>query len=95
MCETHSGAIERKEIRPKVSHGTDIVGSHDHPSLHESMLSNVMDCEALIAGGMGRPMSEALRRSGIEPFLTERTNVDDAVEAYVHGVLVNHQERLH
>jgi predicted Fe-Mo cluster-binding NifX family protein len=95
VYEAHSGTIERKEIRPKISHGTGMAGDQNHASLHESMLSNVMDCEALIAGGMGSPMYEAIKAAGIKPFLTEIALADEAVRAYLQGTLDNRVERLH
>jgi predicted Fe-Mo cluster-binding NifX family protein len=97
------GMVKGKEMRPKASHhrpGMEPhVEGHQHglgeASFHDNMLSNVRDCEALIAGGMGMGMYEAIRGAGIKPFLTEMTSADQAVEAYVKGSLVDRPERLH
>jgi len=95
VYEIHSGAIKGRETRPKAAHGPGVLGTHDHASMHEKMLSNVKDCEALIAGGMGSPMYEAIKESGIRPFLTEIVSAEDAVRAYLQGTLDDHLEKLH
>ena len=69
--------------------------THSEASLHDSMLSNVRDCEALIAGGMGYGMFVAIKQLGIIPFITNIVIADDAIQAYVKGTLDNHIERLH
>ena len=64
-------------------------------SLHDTMLSNVRDCEALIARGMGTGMYGSIRQIGIKPYITSAPVADDAVQAYIKGRLDNHVERLH
>ncbi|MDG6905108.1 MAG: dinitrogenase iron-molybdenum cofactor biosynthesis protein [Nitrososphaerota archaeon] len=64
-------------------------------TLHDTMLSNVRDCEALIARGMGAGMYGSIRHLGIKPFVTDIVTADDAVQAYIKGTLDNHVERLH
>ena len=64
-------------------------------SLHDTMLSNVRDCEALIARGMGAGMYSSIRQLEIKPFITSASIADDAVQAYIKGRLDNHVERLH
>ncbi len=95
VYEILEGAVKSKQTRPKVAHKQGMMGEQDHASLHEKMLSNVKDCEALIAGGMGSPMYQAIKALGIRPFLTEKTHADDAVQAYIRGILDDHEEKLH
>jgi predicted Fe-Mo cluster-binding NifX family protein len=59
------------------------------------MLSNVSDCEALIARGMGNGAYEAIKGAGLKPFLTDMELAEDAVNAFVAGKLDDHTERLH
>jgi predicted Fe-Mo cluster-binding NifX family protein len=97
------GAVRGKETRPKASHHQPGMEphaeghhhGHEEASLHTNMLSNVRDCEALIARGMGWGMYEAIKQSGMKPFLTEIASADQAVEAYIKGRLDDHTERLH
>ncbi len=60
-----------------------------------SMLSNVADCQAVFARGMGWGMYQALKQSGMKPYLIEEASADDAVKAFIAGTLVDHYERLH
>ena len=46
-------------------------------------LSNVSDCEALIARGMGWGAFEAIRAAGVKPFITDLELAEDAVKAYL------------
>jgi predicted Fe-Mo cluster-binding NifX family protein len=97
------GTVRGKETRPKASHqqpgmephAEEHHHGHEEASLHTNMLSNVRDCEALIARGMGWGMYEAIKQSGMKPFLTEIASADQAVEAYIKGSLDDHTERLH
>jgi predicted Fe-Mo cluster-binding NifX family protein len=59
------------------------------------MLSNVSDCAAIIARGMGWGIHNAMSQSGIKPFITESAYADDAVQAYIKGSLDDHREKLH
>jgi predicted Fe-Mo cluster-binding NifX family protein len=97
------GTVRGKETRPKASHHQSGIEPHaeghhhgqEEASLHNNMLSNVRDCEALIARGMGWGMYEAITQSGLKPFLTEIASADQAIEAYIKGSLDDHTERLH
>jgi predicted Fe-Mo cluster-binding NifX family protein len=59
------------------------------------MLSNVSDCEVLIARGMGFGAHEAIKGAGLKPFITELVYAEDAVKAYLAGKLDDHTEMLH
>ncbi|MGA2876110.1 MAG: NifB/NifX family molybdenum-iron cluster-binding protein [Nitrososphaerales archaeon] len=73
-------------------HPQDVVSEE---SLHDNMLSNVRDCEALISRGMGYGMHMAIEHLGIKPYITSIASADDAVKEYMKGTLDNHVERLH
>ena len=97
------GRVRGKETRAKASHHQPGLEpraeGHHHgqaeASLHANMLSNVRDCEALIAGGMGWGMYEAIKQTGMKPYLTDMASADQAVEAYIKGNLDDHAERAH
>ena len=90
--------VKGKEVRDKVGHGP---GDHHHQGegaesrLHDTMLSGVSDCEAIISGGMGRPMFESIAAAGMKAFITRIRSADEAVKALVDGSLDNHPEFLH
>lgn len=102
VYEIEDGKIKGKETRPKASHshpggihGSDHGQGAGEQALHQSMLSNVADCQAVFARGMGWGMYQALKQSGMKPYLIEEASADDAVKAFIAGTLVDHYERLH
>jgi predicted Fe-Mo cluster-binding NifX family protein len=96
--------VKGSEMRSKTAHHSGEEphqhgeGGHSGPEAdakHGSMLSNVLDCEALIARGMGWGAFEAIRAAGVKPFITDLEVAEDAVKAYIKGKLDSHTERLH
>jgi len=106
VFEIQDGVIKGSERRPKAGHHVEGVSHHregegthgfDHgdPAIHNSMLSNIADCEVLIARGMGQGAFEAMKEAGLKPFITDIESADEAVRAYIDGKLDSHTERLH
>lgn len=97
------GQITGHELRDKISHHH---ASHDHDHgqhehgveaehKHNQMLASIMDCEALLARGMGRGAYLALQEANIKPIVTDIPVIKDAVQAYIQGDIVDHTEKLH
>ena len=95
VYEIENGVIKNKELRRKTSHQHGEGHHEGESSLHDTMLSTVRDCEALVTRGMGQPMYEAITQSGIKPILTQERYTDEAVGAYIKGTLDNHPEMVH
>ena len=105
VYEVKNGVVVSSERRSKAGHHDDGViqehGSEPHglghrdAATHNSMLSNVADCEALIARGMGWGAFEAIKTAGLKPYITDIESTDGAVQAYIDGKLDSHTERLH
>ncbi|TSA47430.1 MAG: dinitrogenase iron-molybdenum cofactor biosynthesis protein [Chloroflexi bacterium] len=102
------GKITGQETRSKANHNQ--FGDHEgsmHQSgeghgsgpaaeqRHASMMDPIMDCEALLAGGMGMGAHNALTARGIHPILTDIQEIQPAVDAYLAGKIVDHMEWLH
>jgi predicted Fe-Mo cluster-binding NifX family protein len=91
------GQVLSTERRDKVSH------SHqDHQQEHaagihpgQSMIETILDCQVLIAGGMGQPMYNRAVSSGLEVYLTGEDRIADALEAYGQGTLTSDPRRVH
>jgi predicted Fe-Mo cluster-binding NifX family protein len=49
----------------------------------------------LVARGMGMGAQQHLVASGIQPILTDLHTIDEAVEHYIAGTLVDNPSRLH
>lgn len=69
--------------------------AHRHNHDHNAMLEPIMDCQVLLAGGMGTGAYNALKIRSIETLITDIREIEAAVIAYLAGTLVNHFERLH
>ncbi len=102
------GKITASEMRDKMGHH-DFVG-HGHEGAddprghgfgagaagrHAGMISAITDCEALIVCGMGQGAYLALQEANIRPIVTDIPLIEDAVQAYLNGSIVDHTEWLH
>jgi predicted Fe-Mo cluster-binding NifX family protein len=110
VFSAENGKVVSTEKRNKASHHTaGISDCHEDHSCHDEkhgmdsasqakhagMLANILDCQVLIAGGMGYGAYESLESSGIEPIITDVETIDEAVKIYLEGKLVNLMEKLH
>jgi len=80
------------------SHGEDPRGLGFDPAAqnrHARMATAIADCEVLLARGMGAGAYESMKQANIRPVVTDIANIDEAVQAYIEGRLVDHTERLH
>ncbi|HDN79675.1 MAG: dinitrogenase iron-molybdenum cofactor biosynthesis protein [Chloroflexi bacterium] len=102
------GNIVGKELREKLGHrhfaaqehgGEDALGRHGYGPVaqdrHSRMAAVIADCEVLICGGMGWGAYEAMSSYGIKPIITDIVNIEEAVQAYLNGTIVDHTEWLH
>jgi predicted Fe-Mo cluster-binding NifX family protein len=99
-----NGRVTGNESRTKPGH-MHSVGQHESDSdyhhgpeadhRHETMISPVADCEALVTGGIGAGAYEAIRSQGIKPIITDIKTAHEAAKAYAEGRIVDHAERMH
>jgi len=107
VVTVEDGKIVSKETRAKaghhtfVAHHTELVTGERHgydagsQAKHASMAETILDCQILLAGGMGWGAYESLKNRGIEPVATDIANIHEAVKLYIEGKLPNLMERLH
>lgn len=94
--ENNAVVARERRNKPAHQHG----GQHEHhPSggdTHaQGMAKVIADCQVLLARGMGQPAFQTLQVAGIQPVLTEKQTIDDAVQAYLRGDLAHRAERVH
>ncbi len=100
------GKIALQETRPKPAHDQSAIEPHNETGdaygqgpaaegWHARMLEPIRDCQVLLARGMGKGAYDILKRSGIQPILTDIHDIEQAVKAYIDGQLVDHPEWLH
>jgi len=101
------GIAVNREMREKIGHnhfsavGTEEHGHEHHGSdeashgKHSQMAQAIADCSTVICGGMGMGAYESMRRLNIQPMVTDFTDIETVLQAYISGKLVDHTELLH
>lgn len=100
------GKIIHREAIQKPSHNQFANEPHDEPGYahgegpfargrHARMLEPIRDCQVLLARGMGGGAHNNLLEAGIQPILTDISDIEQAVQAYLTGKIKDHLERLH
>ena len=108
VVTVENGKVVGKEQRNKAGHhmaGAEHASHESHGAQHgfdanaqvshTGMMANIMDCQLLIAGGMGWGAQVSLKQSGIESLITDVNDIDEAIQLYIQGKLPNLTERLH
>ena len=107
VLTVEDGEIMGTETRPKAGHHS--FAGQDPPhapgerrgygsgaqARHAAMMETISDCQVLLTRGMGWGAYEALREAGIEPIVTDVSDIQEAVRLYIEGKLPNLRERLH
>jgi len=98
------GKVTGQETRPKANH-SQFAGDHHHGDSHGldpqsqhrhgAMMDVIPDCQVLLARGMGQGAYVSLKSRGIQPVLTDNQNIQEAVDAYLKGTLIENLARLH
>ena len=107
VATVEDGKVASKEMRDKLGHqhfsaeepghesggqhGTD-PASHDR---HGQLAQAIADCQVLLCRGMGRGAYLSMQQFDITPMVTDITDIDEALQAYLEGQLEDHPELLH
>ena len=110
VLTVEKGKVVSQETRPKPGHNQ-FANEHDDEhhaepghahgfgpaaeGRHARMFEPIRDCQILVARGMGQGAYDNLKSLGIQPILTDISEIDQAVKAYMDGQLVDHMERCH
>ena len=62
---------------------------------HSQMMVSIEDCDVLLARGMGHGAYLALQQANITPITTDIKSIEDAIQAYLAGEIVDRPERRH
>lgn len=77
--------------QPGEQHGMDPVSHNKHLEMAEA----IADCEALLCGGMGMGAYQSMQVRGIKPVVTDIRDIQQAVQAYIEGKIVDRVDKLH
>ncbi len=102
------GRVTAKEMRDKLGHQNfaDERHIHEEPGQkhgfgaaadhrHGRMMEAISDCQTVICGGMGMGAFQSLQARGINPIITDLNSIDEAVQAFIAGEIVNRTDKLH
>jgi predicted Fe-Mo cluster-binding NifX family protein len=107
VFSVENGKIAGQESRPKANHNHFVGQEQDHAHTephgtdsqsevkHTSMMETIIDCDVLLARGMGRGAYDGLQLRSIKPIITDIQDIQAAVDAYLAGEIIDHIERLH
>jgi predicted Fe-Mo cluster-binding NifX family protein len=108
VVTVENGQIVNREMRDKLSHSHFANEPHDPETLgqphgfspasqdrHSRMAQAITDCEVLLCRGMGMGAYESMKTYGIRPIVTDIAAIDDAINAYIDGSIVDQIDRLH
>ena len=110
VITVEEGRIINKEMRGKLGHNQFHNQHHDHDDeshgsghgmdtvshdKHVSMATAISDCQTLLCRGMGLGAHDSMRRLNIQPVITDIQNIDEAVQAFIDGKIIDHTELLH
>ncbi len=109
VATIENGQIINRERRDKLGHAHFSNESHSHvhqpgephgfdpasQDRHTRMAEAIGDCEVLLCGGMGAGAYASMQQRGIKPLVTDLRAIDEALQAYLEGRLVDRVDRLH
>jgi predicted Fe-Mo cluster-binding NifX family protein len=108
VATVKNGQIVHRELRDKLGHTHFHNEPHEGeqpgqlhgmgPASHDRhlrMAEAIADCEALLCRGMGAGAYYSMEQRGIRPVVTEIESIEDALQAYIDGIIVDHTEKLH
>ena len=89
------GRLGESALREKASHrhGEHSHSGGQHPG--QQMVDSISDCQVLISGGMGAPALSRASEAGLQVFLTRRTSIAEAAQAFLDGSLENDTALVH
>jgi predicted Fe-Mo cluster-binding NifX family protein len=102
------GKVTKRERREKAGHhsfaraegehthhGDENHNHEEHEQRHQTMVSPILDCQAVVVRGMGQGAVEHLRRSNLLPVLTGLHTIEEIIGAVAAGSLDNDPQRIH
>jgi predicted Fe-Mo cluster-binding NifX family protein len=106
VVTVEDGLVVSRELRPKGAHPRATAGVEHVPgqlrglgegshNAHVTMAEVISDCDVLLCRGMGYGAYQSMQQVGITPMVTDVADIEEAVQTYIDGQLVDHTELLH
>lgn len=107
VVKVAEGQVIERELRDKLGH-SQYAKDHHEPNhtqgsgmdsashrKHQQMAEAISDCDVIICGGMGRGAYQSMQSFGIRPVVTDITDIDRALQAFLEDNLKDMTEKLH
>jgi predicted Fe-Mo cluster-binding NifX family protein len=88
----HSFASAESEY---THHGEEHHNHEEHEQRHQTMVTPILDCQAVVARGVGQGAVEHLRRSNLLPVLIAFHTIEEVIGAVASGSLNSDPNRIH
>ena len=107
VVQVAEGQVLNREMREKMGHQHFVVEGHEPNRQHGSgldaashrkhgqMAEAIKDCDVIICGGMGRGAYQSMQAYGIKPVVTDKLDIEEALQAYIEGKLEDQTGMLH
>ncbi len=107
VVTVEDGKITQRDMREKMGHSHFVDSGRHHQQeegrgmdaashkKHKNMAEAISDCDVLICGGMGRGAYQSMQTFNIRPIVTQRTDIDETLQAYLDGELQDEIGMLH
>ena len=98
VVEITDGQVTSSELRDKFAHvcgDATLDSGLPHEEVHKRLTEAAHGCDTVIAGGMGKGAMDALLAAGLKVIQTDMAGLNEIVEAYRAGTLVNVTGQLH
>lgn len=98
VVEITDGKVTSSELRDKFAHvcgDATLDSGLPHEEVHKRLAEAAHGCDTVIAGGMGKGAMDALLAAGLKVIQTDMAGLNEIVEAYRAGTLVNATGQLH
>ena len=98
VVEITDGKVTSSELRDKFAHvcGDAVLDSGlPHEEVHKRLAEAAHGCDTVVAGGMGKGAMDALLAAGLKVIQTDMVDLNEIVEAYGKGQLVNTTGAMH
>jgi predicted Fe-Mo cluster-binding NifX family protein len=98
VIDLTDGVVTATELRDKFAHvcgDASLDSGLPHEEVHKRLAEAAHGCDTVIAGGMGGGAMDALLAAGLKVIQTDMSSLDEIVEAFRTGRLVNVTEQPH
>jgi len=95
VFEVEEKTVKNRDYRPNTftGHARGLEHAGHEIDRHGPILTALSDCTVVISHGMGRRIYDDLKGAGIRVFITDETEVQNALDSYQSGALIDKPER--